>query len=85
MKTNRRRFVQTNLLGGLAAALPLTARGADGPRPKSKAPNPRYAKLDEILRQPVLKRKLFPSPVIIEQGKFMKRTSRPEPKSEVRR
>lgn len=28
--------------------------------------NPRYARLDEILRQPVLKRELFASPIIIE-------------------
>jgi L-alanine-DL-glutamate epimerase-like enolase superfamily enzyme len=28
--------------------------------------NPKYAKLDEILRQPVLKRELFSTPVIIE-------------------
>ena len=66
MKTNRRRFVKTNLLGGLAAALPLSALGADAPRSGSKSQNPRYARLDEILRQPVLKRELFATPVIIE-------------------
>ena len=30
------------------------------------SPNARYAKLDEILKQPVLKRELFSTPVIIE-------------------
>jgi len=50
----------------LAAALPLSALGADAPRSSSRNQNPRYAKLDEILRQPVLKRELFASPVIIE-------------------
>jgi L-alanine-DL-glutamate epimerase-like enolase superfamily enzyme len=64
MKTTRRRFVKANLFGSLAAALPLCARSANAPSPRSQSP--RYAKLDEILRQPVLKRELFPNPVIIE-------------------
>ncbi|SPE51101.1 Mandelate racemase/muconate lactonizing enzyme, C-terminal domain protein [Verrucomicrobia bacterium] len=67
MKATRRQFVKTNLLGGgLAAALPLSAFGAEAPRPGSTRYQPRYAKLDEILRQPVLKRELFAEPVIIE-------------------
>ena len=66
MKTNRRQFVKANLLGSLAAALPLSAFGADAARSGSRSQNPRYAKLDEILRQPVLKRELFAAPVIIE-------------------
>src|SRR6266850_616640 len=61
MKTNRRRFVKA--LGGLAAALPVHAQG---PLSGSNAQNPRYAKLDAILRQPVLKRELFATPVVIE-------------------
>jgi L-alanine-DL-glutamate epimerase-like enolase superfamily enzyme len=59
MKTNRRSFIETSVLGSVAAALPLPALGADVSRS-------RYAKLDEILNQPVLKRELFASPVIIE-------------------
>jgi L-alanine-DL-glutamate epimerase-like enolase superfamily enzyme len=35
-------------------------------------PNPRYAKLDEILRQPVFKRDLFASPVIIESLELLR-------------
>ena len=69
MKANRRQFVKTNLLGSLAATLPLAALGADAPRPVLRSPivqNPRYARLDEILSQPVLKRELFANPVIIE-------------------
>ena len=61
--TTRRRFVEAGLLGGVAAALPASAHAAD---PIPGKPNPRYAKLDEVLRQPVLKRDLFPTPVIIE-------------------
>jgi L-alanine-DL-glutamate epimerase-like enolase superfamily enzyme len=66
MKTTRRRFLEANLLGGLGAALPLSAVGANTPRPGSGTQNARYTKLDEVLRQPVLKGELFPEPVIIE-------------------
>jgi L-alanine-DL-glutamate epimerase-like enolase superfamily enzyme len=66
MATTRRRFVGAGLLGGMAAALPASASGAEAPRSAPGRPNPRYAKLDEILRQPVLKRELFPVPVVIE-------------------
>src|SRR5580765_5813872 len=66
MKTNRRRFLKANLVGGLAAALPCSTFSAQtGPSTPGKV-NPRYARLDEILKQPVLKRELFSSPIIIE-------------------
>ena len=66
MKINRRGFLGTSSLGSVAAALPLSAVGADLPRSGSSTQNPRYATLDKILSQPVLKRELFASPVIIE-------------------
>jgi len=66
MKTNRRQFVKTNLLGSLAAALPVAALSAEKARSGPNGQNPRYAKLDEILAQPVLQRDLFPQPIIIE-------------------
>ena len=70
--TTRRRFVEAGLLGGMAAALPASAPGAEAPRSASGGPNPRHAKLDEILRQPVLKRELFPTPVIIESLELLR-------------
>src|SRR3954464_13030416 len=66
MKTTRRHFVKANLLGSLAATLPASVLGADAPRAGAKNQNPRYARLDEILKQPVLKRELFSAPVIID-------------------
>ena len=66
MRTTRRQFVKASLLGSAAAVMPPCAFGADPARAGSKSQNPRYARLDEILRQPVLKRELFSSPVIIE-------------------
>ncbi len=66
MKINRRRFLEAHLLGGLAAALPVAAAAAGGSSSRSGSLNPRYARLDEVLRQPVLNRSLFPDPVLIE-------------------
>ena len=68
MKTTRRQFVNANLAGTLAAAMPACAFGAAA----APALNARYAKLDEILRQPVLKRELFASPVIIEKLELLR-------------
>jgi L-alanine-DL-glutamate epimerase-like enolase superfamily enzyme len=66
MKTSRRKFLETGLRGGVAAAMVQAAPGAIAAPSDAKTLNPRYARLDEILAQPVLKRELFPSPVIIE-------------------
>jgi hypothetical protein len=59
MQTSRRRFVQSSLFASMAAALPVSIHGAETPRSASRSQNPRYFNLDEILRQPVLKRELF--------------------------
>lgn len=58
MKADRRTFISAGVGGGLAA-LPL------GAAPSATATG-RYRKLDEILKQPVLKKQLFTAPVIIE-------------------
>jgi L-alanine-DL-glutamate epimerase-like enolase superfamily enzyme len=70
MKTTRRGFVKT--LGGASAALTLSASGSEAPPSNLKTLNPRYGKLDEILKQPVLKRELFPAPVIIESLELLR-------------
>jgi len=62
MVTNRRKFLATSLIGGLAATVPISTFG----RKLSGDPKLRYEELDEILKQPVLKKELFASPVIIE-------------------
>ncbi|MEK7407708.1 MAG: mandelate racemase/muconate lactonizing enzyme family protein [Acidobacteriota bacterium] len=63
MKANRRNFISTTLGGGLASV-----RSADATPSgqASQAPKSRYAKLDEMLKQPVLKKQFFDKPVIIE-------------------
>ena len=68
MKTNRRKFISTTVTGGLVAtALPLSYCRAEATSNVSLTDvKSRYAKLDEILKQPVLKKELFATPVIIE-------------------
>ncbi|HEC60792.1 MAG TPA: mandelate racemase/muconate lactonizing enzyme family protein [bacterium] len=59
MRINRRNFIRTALAGGLAAGLSRSWGGSDARKPD-------YARLDEILKQPVLKKELFTTPVIID-------------------
>lgn len=69
MNTTRRNFLASaGLLGG-AAALPLSGHALD----HTKAPmTPDYGKLDEARNKPVLKRGLFPAPVIIESLELLR-------------
>jgi L-alanine-DL-glutamate epimerase-like enolase superfamily enzyme len=62
MKTNRRNFISTAALASGAAILSPSCRLKN----EKDSDYPDYTKLDEILRQPVLKKELFSSPVIIE-------------------
>ena len=78
MQTNRRNFISTAVSGGLAS-LPLSSRdgrGAYSPRtPASSAASAlssRYSRLDEILKQPVLKKELFPTQVIIDTVELLR-------------
>jgi L-alanine-DL-glutamate epimerase-like enolase superfamily enzyme len=63
MKSNRRQFLATALAGSAAAALPSSSRAAAVRG--NDALKAKYAKLDAILKQPVLRRELFTSPVMI--------------------
>lgn len=72
MKTNRRQFVKAGLCSSVAAAVPLSGSTAETLRPGSTIGNPNYAKLDEVLKQPVLKRELFSTPVIIESLELLR-------------
>lgn len=67
MKTNRRKFISTAVAGGLAAALPMSSCGTELSVSDSQSDlKARYEKLDDILKQPVLKTELFSSAVIID-------------------
>jgi L-alanine-DL-glutamate epimerase-like enolase superfamily enzyme len=72
MKTNRRGFLASALVGGAGVALPGCSAppAVAAPAASSKA---NYAKLDEVLKQPVLKRQLFSTPIIIETIELLRR------------
>ncbi len=60
MELNRRRFLSAAAGAGVAS------------RAARAAVNPRFAKLDEILKQPVLKKSLFRAPVLIESVELLR-------------
>ncbi len=62
MRTSRRKFVSAALAGGLAASGSI----AEAHESDSRIQRPDYTRLDKILQQPVLKRELFTTPVIIK-------------------
>lgn len=71
MKKNRRQFIKSAALtGGASAILPFSLYGDNHELPLLKnsisKPKTDYSILDEVLKKPVLKRDLFPAPVIIE-------------------
>ena len=71
MKTSRRRFIAKSLTGGMA----LTFTGfssASGKHEDPKELEEKYAILDRVLSQPVLKKELFPSPVILESVELLR-------------
>ena len=74
MKPTRRQFLSTAGAAGLAAPL-LNASGLGAETTaRVRQPNAeaRQARLLEILRQPVLKKELFPSPVIIRSVELLR-------------
>ena len=66
MKTSRRKFISTAVAGSMAAALPVAASVTSSAVSPAEELKERYARLDEILKQPVLKAELLKEPVIIE-------------------
>jgi len=67
MKTNRRNFLMSAALVGSSSAL-VQGRSDQGARPLYK----NYSTLDRVLQQPVLKRELFRSPVMIESVELLR-------------
>ena len=66
METNRRKFIATAVTGGIAATIPLSSKSQTAAVGVSDTLKDKYNRLDEILKQPVFKKELFSSPVIIE-------------------
>lgn len=74
MKTTRRKFLSTAGAAGLASPLlTIPSHGAEtSDRGRLSEGQARTAKLNEVLRQPVLKQELFKNPVIIESVELLK-------------
>jgi L-alanine-DL-glutamate epimerase-like enolase superfamily enzyme len=67
MKTDRRAFLSGALAGAGAALTGCAAPPAPvAAAPRTESRDAKYAKLDAVLKQPVLKRELFPAPVVID-------------------
>lgn len=64
MKFTRRKFITTAFLGGVGSMLPVSSWASS--KKMAESSNPNYSKLDKALQEPVFKKELFPSPVIIE-------------------
>ena len=71
MKTDRRGFISTSLAGGLTATLSGIACSSGNAEVKAGI-REKYSILDEIINQPVLKRELFLTPVIIESLELLR-------------
>ncbi len=69
MKANRRTFLKSATLAGSAATLPLVSCRSENDRTRVER---NYALLDEVLDKPVLRRELFPEPVIIESLELLR-------------
>ncbi|MCU0918174.1 MAG: mandelate racemase/muconate lactonizing enzyme family protein [Planctomycetes bacterium] len=74
MRTNRRQFLATALAGSVTAGTswPLSYGSQAPSADAAGALNARYPVLDKILQQPVLKRELFKTPVIIESLELLR-------------
>jgi L-alanine-DL-glutamate epimerase-like enolase superfamily enzyme len=72
MKNNRRKFITTAITGSLGATLPLLSCRRAAPFSGSDTIITDYSRLDQILKQPVFKKGLFVSPVIIESLELLR-------------
>ena len=72
MGTNRRQFLATAIASGLAVSIPLSSKAQPKASTGTANIKDNYAKLDEILNQPVFKKGLFTSPVIIDKLELLR-------------
>ena len=67
MATNRRAFLTSAALSGVAATLPFSSKAFP-----ASDPTPDYDLLDKTIRQPVFKKELFKTPVIIDTVELLR-------------
>jgi len=71
MKTTRRKFINTSVAAGIGVTIPGFSSIQKIPISSEKIIG-RYTELDKILKQPVLKKELFSSPVIIDSLELLR-------------
>ena len=77
--TNRRQFITSAVAGGMAMAnLPLMSSCGAGNKSSfsDEELQSRFDKLDQALKQPIFKKELFSSPVIIESLELLEYNNR---------
>jgi len=72
MKIDRRHFISSAAAGTLATFLPAAACRRKGNVPHPDIIKENYARLDQVLQQPVFRKDLFPVPVIIEKLELLR-------------
>jgi L-alanine-DL-glutamate epimerase-like enolase superfamily enzyme len=72
MRTNRRKFISTALAGGFSGVLSSSCSSLETRKAIPISKRGDYARLDEILKQPLLKKELFSSPVIIKSLELLR-------------
>jgi L-alanine-DL-glutamate epimerase-like enolase superfamily enzyme len=72
MKTDRRSFLSSLAGGSVVAALPQSTGRLEAAAGSSGDVASRYALLDAALKAPVLRRELFPTPVILESVELLR-------------
>ena len=72
MGIDRRKLMSAALAGGVGGAWWRSCSGSEGREPGSGSKRAAYARLDEILGQPVLKQELFRAPVIIKSLELLR-------------
>ena len=72
MEVSRRQFISTAIASGIATVVPLSACGSSVPGTAGEVSKKDYSGFDEILRQPVFKKELFSTPIIIESLELLR-------------
>jgi L-alanine-DL-glutamate epimerase-like enolase superfamily enzyme len=72
MKADRRRFLTTTIVGGVGGILPTSSFSASTRKPAEENRKNDYSQLDTILKQPVFKKELFPTPVVIQSLELLR-------------
>lgn len=62
----RRKFITSSVLGGLATTIPVKTHAKKEFSVSGEKVSEKYERLDKILRQPIFKKELFNTPIVIE-------------------